>query len=129
MSRVTTYGNNQSALLNLMTAQKRTSEAQNRFSTGKNATDLVGFGREAATVNALKSTQMRVMSHIDTNKAVADRLSAQDLAMVETAKLGLAFIEQPGSQGRTKAVGAAAAMIEDEGIGIVAIGAHQQLLE
>ncbi|MHC3126148.1 hypothetical protein OB03_02070 [Brevundimonas sp. GN22] len=85
MSRVTTYGNNQSALLNLMTAQKRTSEAQNRFSTGKNATDLVGFGREAATVNALKSTQMRVMSHIDTNKAVADRLSAQDLAMGQIA--------------------------------------------
>ncbi|WP_292051168.1 MULTISPECIES: flagellin [unclassified Brevundimonas] len=81
MSRVTTYGNNQSALLNLMTAQKRTNEAQNRFSTGKNATDLVGFGREAATVNALRSTQARVQTHIDTNKAVRDRLSAQDLAM------------------------------------------------
>ena len=81
MSRVTTYGNNQSALLNLMTAQKRTNEAQNRFSTGKNATDLVGFGREAATVNALRSTQVRVQTHIDTNKAVSDRLSAQDLAM------------------------------------------------
>lgn len=81
MSRVTTYGNNQSALLNLMTAQSRANEAQNRFSTGKNATDLVGFGREAATVNALKSTQLRVTAHIDTSKAVADRLSAQDLAL------------------------------------------------
>lgn len=86
MSRVTTYGNNQSALLNLMTAQQRASEAQNRFSTGKVATDLVGFGREAATVNALKSTQLRVQTHIDTNKAVADRLSAQDLAIGQIAE-------------------------------------------
>lgn len=81
MSRVTTYGNNQSALLNLMAAQTRASEAHTRFSTGKNATDLAGFGRESATVNALKSTRARVESHIDTNKAVADRLSAQDLAL------------------------------------------------
>lgn len=85
MSRVTTYGNNQSALLNLMSAQSRANEAQNRFSTGKVATDLVGFGREAATVNALRSTQARVQTHIDTNKAVADRLSAQDLAMDQIA--------------------------------------------
>ena len=81
MSRVTTYGSNQSALLNMMTAQKRSDEAQTRFATGKNATDLVGFGREAANVNALKSSQARVLSHIDTNKAVANRLSAQDLAL------------------------------------------------
>ena len=49
--------------------------------------------------------------------------------MIQTAKLGLTFIEQPSRQRRAEAVGAAAAVVEDEGLGIVAIGAHQQLLE
>lgn len=81
MSRVSTHGNYQSALLDLMASQERSYDAQKRVSTQKNATDLIGFGRDAATVNALKSTQTKINTYIEVNNTVADRLESQDLAM------------------------------------------------
>ena len=81
MTRVSTYGNYQSALLQLMAAQSRGEEAQNKVNTKKNATDLVGFGRTSETVSALKSSQTRIQAFIDTSKTVADRLETQDLAL------------------------------------------------
>ena len=81
MTRVSTYGNYQSALLDLMSAQSRAEIAQKKVNTQKNATDLIGFGRGSETVSALKSSQTRIQSFIDTNKTVAARLETQDLAM------------------------------------------------
>ena len=80
MTRVSTYGNYQSALLDLMSAQTRAQDAQERVSTQKNATDLVGFGRGSETLTALKSSQARIQGFIDTGDVVAARLGAQDLA-------------------------------------------------
>lgn len=80
MTRVSTYGNYQSALLDLMSAQTRAQDAQERVSTQKNATDLVGFGRSSETLTALKSSQARIQGFIDTGEVVAARLGAQDLA-------------------------------------------------
>lgn len=85
MTRVSTYGNYQSALLDLMSAQSRAEAAQKKVATQKNATDLVGFGRGSETVSALKSSQTRIQSFIDTNKTVAARLESQDLAMGRVA--------------------------------------------
>ena len=85
MTRVSTYGNYQSALLDLMSAQSRAETAQKKVNTHKNATDLVGFGRGSETVSALKSSQTRIQTFIDTNKAVAARLETQDLAMDRVA--------------------------------------------
>ncbi len=81
MTRVATYGNYQSALLDLMTAQTRASDAQTRISTQKNATDLTGFGRQSETLTAMKGTQSRIQGFIDTAAAVSSRLITQDLAM------------------------------------------------
>lgn len=81
MTRVATYGNYQSALLNLMNSQIRSAEAQERVSTQKNATDLTGFGRQAETLTALKGSQSRIQGFIDTADAVSSRLITQDLAM------------------------------------------------
>lgn len=85
MTRVSTYGNYQSALLDLMSAQSRAADAQKKVNTQKNATDLVGFGRGSETVSALKSSQTRIQTFIDTNKTVAARLESQDLAMGRVA--------------------------------------------
>lgn len=85
MTRVSTYGNYQSALLDLMSAQSRAEAAQKKVNTHKNATDLVGFGRSSETVSALKSSQTRIQTFMDTNKAVAARLETQDLAMERVA--------------------------------------------
>ncbi|QTC89733.1 flagellin [Brevundimonas goettingensis] len=81
MSRVSTTGNYQSALLNLMSAQAQQNEAQTRLSTQKIATDMKGFGRGAESLTALKAAQNRVQGFIDTGTAVADRLESQDLAL------------------------------------------------
>lgn len=85
MTRVSTFGNYQSALLHLMNAQARGEEAQNKVNTKKNATDLVGFGRQSETVIALKSSQTRIQGFIDTNKTVADRLTMQDMGLDRVA--------------------------------------------
>jgi len=85
MTRVSTFGNYQSALLDLMSAQSRAETAQKKVNTQKNATDLVGFGRGSETVSALKSSQTRIQTFIDTNKAVAARLETQNLAMDRVA--------------------------------------------
>jgi len=85
MSRVSTTGNFQSALLNLMTAQSRQNDASNRVSTQKNATDLTGFGRASETLTALKAAASRVQGFIDTGEVVSARLDAQDLALNQIA--------------------------------------------
>lgn len=85
MTRVSTFGNYQSALLSLMNAQSRGDAAQKKVSTEKNATDLVGFGRTSETVSALKSSQARIQGFIDTSKTVADRLASQDLGLDRVA--------------------------------------------
>lgn len=81
MTRVATYGNYQSALLDLMKAQTRAADAQERVATQKNATDLTGFGRQSETLTALKGAQSRIQGFIDTAGAVSARLTTQDLAM------------------------------------------------
>lgn len=81
MTRVATFGNYQSALLDLMNAQTRATEAQERVSTQKVATDLTGFGRQSETLTAMKGSQSRIQGFIDTSAAVSARLTTQDLAL------------------------------------------------
>ncbi len=81
MTRVATFGNYQSALLDLMSAQTRGTEAQERVSTQKVATDLTGFGRQSETLTAMKGSQSRIQGFIDTSAAVSARLTTQDLAL------------------------------------------------
>ena len=81
MTRVATFGNYQSALLDLMAAQTRAADAQERVSTQKVATDLTGFGRQSETLTAMKGSQNRIQGFIDTSEAVSARLTTQDLAL------------------------------------------------
>lgn len=86
MTRVSTLGNYQSALLNLMEAQTRSLEAQKRISTEKVAHDLTGYGRGSETLTALKSAQNRINGFIETGEAVAARLKTQALAFDRVAE-------------------------------------------
>src|SRR5690606_19101152 len=85
MTRVSTFGNYQSALLDLMSAQTRALDAQRRVSTQKVADDLTGFGRGSETLTALKSMQSRIKGFIDVGETVAARLTTQDLAFERIA--------------------------------------------
>jgi flagellar hook-associated protein 3 FlgL len=81
MTRVATFGNYQSALLDLMKAQTRAADAQERVATQKVATDMTGFGRQSETLTAMKGAQSRIQGFIDTGAAVSARLTTQDIAM------------------------------------------------
>lgn len=84
-TRVSTAGNYQTALLNLMQAQSRSLDAQTRISTEKVATDLSGYGRGSETLAAMRGAQARIQGFIDTGETVAARLTAQDLALNRVA--------------------------------------------
>lgn len=81
MTRISTADSYQSALLDLMRAQKRQSEAQKQVSTQKVADDLKGFGRASETITAFKSAHARIQGYIDVGGQVMQRLDTQDLAM------------------------------------------------
>ncbi len=113
MNRVATFGNYQSALLDLMSAQTRAADAQERVSTQKNATDLTGFGRQSETLTALKGAQSRIQGFIDTAKAVSARLTTQDLAMGQVSDGIAGLREAVGSVLATDSAGSL--MLELEG--------------
>jgi len=81
MTRVSTGEGWHSALMNLMNAQQRQFEAQNRVSSTKVAQDLKGYGRSSETLTAFKSAHARLNAFVTNGEAVASRLSSQDLAM------------------------------------------------
>jgi len=113
MNRVATFGNYQSALLDLMKAQTRAADAQERVSTQKNATDLSGFGRQSETLTALKGAQSRIQGFIDTSKAVSARLTTQNLAMTQVSDGIAGLREAVGSVLATDSAGSL--MLELEG--------------
>ena len=113
MTRVATFGNYQSALLDLMKAQTRAADAQERVSTQKKATDLTGFGRQSETLTALKGAQSRILGFIDTSKAVTARLTTQDLAMTQISDGIAGLRDAVGSVLATDSAGAL--MLELEG--------------
>ena len=85
MTRVSTFGNYQAALLDLMSAQNRGLDAQRRVATQKVADDLTGFGRGSEALTAFKSAQSRIQGFIQAGEAVAARLGSQDLALNRVA--------------------------------------------
>lgn len=113
MTRVSTFGNYQSALLDLMKAQTRGAEAQERFSTQKNATDLTGFGRQSETLTALKGAQSRIQGFMDTADAVTARLTTQDIALNQINDGVAGLREAVGNVLATDAAGSL--MLEMEG--------------
>ena len=76
MNRISTAGNYQSALLNLMSAQARQADAQTRMSTQKNATDLAGFGRGSESLTSMKAAQSRVQGFVNAMALAASHYNA-----------------------------------------------------
>lgn len=85
VTRVSTIGNYNNVLANLMAAQQRQLEAGVRVSTQKNATDLKGFARSDELLTAMKSVQTRLSGYQDQNTLIADRLTTQDTALNQVA--------------------------------------------
>lgn len=81
MTRISTFAANQSALADLMKAQRSVFESQKQLITGKRATDLKGVGHEAETLQATRAAQARSVSYEQAGVRAAARLEAQDTAL------------------------------------------------
>jgi len=85
MTRISTHAANQSALMDLMKAQRTLFEAQQQLTTGKKASDLKGVGYQAETLSAARSALDRAKSYEEAAVRTASRLDAQDAALEEMA--------------------------------------------
>jgi flagellar hook-associated protein 3 FlgL len=81
MERVSTAATYQSALLNIMSAETRQTDAQTQVSTGKVASSLGGFGVQADTLTATRSLKARIDSYVDNTKTLSSTLDVQDQAL------------------------------------------------
>lgn len=81
--RISTAAASQSALMDLMKAQRESYEAREQLATGKKAADLKGYANAAETILTARAAQTRAEGFIDANQRLASRLEVQDLAYRE----------------------------------------------
>jgi flagellar hook-associated protein 3 FlgL len=81
MDRVSTAGNYSAILANLMAAENRQVDAQNRVSSMKNGNSLKDYANQAETLTAMKTVDRRLTSYQDGNAAIAAKLSTQNDAL------------------------------------------------
>jgi flagellar hook-associated protein 3 FlgL len=84
MNRIAT-GNSYSTVLNdMMRAQVRQQDANAQVSSGKVASDLKGYAKNAETLLATRSIQTKVDSYLAQGKTLSSKLESQDLALTQT---------------------------------------------
>lgn len=81
MPRISTFGASQSALMDLMRAQRNVFDAQKQLTTGKQATDLKGIGHQAETLSAARAASDRALAYEEAGIRAQARLEAQDVAL------------------------------------------------
>jgi flagellar hook-associated protein 3 FlgL len=81
VTRVSTTGTYASILSNLMNAQLRQFDANERVSSQKNGNDLKDYAKKAETLAAMRVVDRRTKAYQDQNHLIADKLSTQDQAL------------------------------------------------
>ena len=109
MNRISTAATYNSALLNILSAQNRQTEAQNQVSTGKIATDLKGYGTKADALTGARSLKSRIDTHLENAKTLNSTLTIQDQALNQ---LSNAAKEARAAIAEAVATGSAAGLME-----------------
>ena len=81
MDRISTAGSYSAILANLMAAESRQNDAENRVSTQKNGTDLKAYANQAETLTAMKSVDARITQYQAGNSQIAAKLTTQAQAL------------------------------------------------
>lgn len=81
--RISTAAAAESALLNLMRAQRDQAEAGQQVSSGRLGPDLKAYGFRAETITATRAAQSRAESYAASLSRLENRLEVQDLALAE----------------------------------------------
>ena len=85
VTRVSTVGNYNTVLANLMAAQQRQLDAGERVATQKNGNNLKDFAKSDELLTSMRSVQTRLANFQDQNSLVADKLTTQDTAINQVA--------------------------------------------
>jgi len=85
VTRVSTAGNYSAILANLLAAENRQVDAENRVSSQKNGSNLKDYANKAETLTAMNSLNTRYQSYLDQNSLIATRLTTQDQALTSMA--------------------------------------------
>lgn len=104
MYRVTTTGNYNLVLSNIMAAQQRQMEAGNRVATETNGTNLKEYARNSEMLTAMRSVESRLDGYLEQNKLIADKLETQDFSLTQlgdSADQTKQAIEEAIATGRT----------------------------
>ena len=104
MYRVTTNGNYNLVLSNIMLAQQKQMDAGNKVATQKNGSNLKEYARNAEMLTAMRSVESKLGGYLDQNKLIADKLTTQDFALTQlkdAAAGGDGFLDRLLGAGRT----------------------------
>lgn len=104
MYRVTTVGNYNLVLSNIMQAQRAQMEAGDKVSTQRNGSNLKEFSRDAEILTAMRSVDTRLQGYLDQNTTIADKLTTQDFSLTQLSDAAAAAktaIEEAIATGRT----------------------------
>jgi len=104
MYRVTTVGNYNLVLSNIMQAQRAQIDAGNKVSTQRNGSNLKEFSRDAEILTAMRSVDTRLQGYLDQNTTIADKLTTQDFSLTQLGDAAAAAktaIEEAIATGRT----------------------------
>lgn len=85
VTRVTTSGNYNAILANLLVAQREQMEAGDRVATRKNGDNLKDYAKSSELITAMRSVQNRLGVFEDQNKVLSDKLDTQDTAVTRVA--------------------------------------------
>jgi flagellar hook-associated protein 3 FlgL len=85
MDRVSTAGSYSAILANLMAAEGRQVDAENRVSSQKNGVNLKDYAKQAETLTAMKSVDARITNYQTQNTQIAAKLTTQDAALTSVA--------------------------------------------
>lgn len=85
MDRISTVGNYSAILANLMAAEGRQVDAENRVSSTKNGNSLKDYANKADTLTAMNTVDRRLTAYQDGNAEIAAKLTTQDNALSATA--------------------------------------------
>lgn len=85
MNRVSTGGNYNAVLSNIMVAQQRQMDAGDRVATQKNGSSLKDYARNAEILTSMQSVDSRLQGFMDQNARLVDKLTTQDFALNQIA--------------------------------------------
>ncbi|MEW5686628.1 MAG: flagellin [Pseudomonadota bacterium] len=85
VTRVTTAGNYNNVLANLLIAQQRQTDAGNKVATQKNGQNLKDYAKSSELITAMRNVQSRVDAYGEQNKVLSDKLATQNTGLVRVA--------------------------------------------